>query len=87
MDCDAPGLGVLELPQKRVKRKSVTRTSRAGNVTVAHDVLQRDVVPVRKSQTKVNQGIHLLFAWLDRTFFPSWVIFAAEITDQRDSQV
>jgi len=42
------------LPQNGAKRKAVTWTSRAGSITVPHDVIQRNVVAVLKLLAKFD---------------------------------
>src|ERR1700681_2528580 len=77
----------LKLIQNRPEGESVAGTSGAGNVTMADDVLQRNVVTVFQAATELNQGGNLLRARSDRPLFPGWVIFAAKITHDRNSQV
>jgi hypothetical protein len=77
----------LELIQDRPEGKSVSGTFGAGNISMANDVLQRNVVTVFQSPTELNQGGNLLRGWSGRPLFSGWVIFAAEITHDRNSQV
>src|ERR1700738_651933 len=77
----------LKLIQNRSERKSVAGTSGAGNVTMADDVLQGNVVTVFQAATQLNEGGNLLRARSGRPLFPGWVIFAAEITHDRNSQI
>jgi hypothetical protein len=77
----------LELIQDGPEGKPVAGTFGAGNITVANDVLQRNVVMIFQPPTELNQGGNLLRGWSGRPFFPGWVICAAEITHDRNSQV
>src|ERR1700736_2853511 len=77
----------LKLIQNRPEGKSVAGTSRAGNVAMADDVLQGNVVTVFQAATELNEGGNLLRARSGRPLFSGWVIFAAEITHDRNSQV
>jgi hypothetical protein len=54
---------------------------------MADDVLQGNVVTVFQAATELNEGRNLLRARSDRPLFSGWVIFAAEITHDRNSQV
>src|SRR3981081_1086156 len=77
----------LKLIQNRPEGKSVAGTSGAGNITMADDVLQGNVVTVFQAATELNEGGNLLRARSDRPLFSGWVIFTAEITHERNSQV
>ena len=77
----------LELIQDRPKGKPVAGTFSAGNITMANDVLQRDVVTVFQPPTELNERGNLLRGWSHRTLFPGGVIVAAEITHNRDPKV
>ena len=68
-----------ELIQNRPVGKPVAGTFGPGNITMANDVLQGNVVTVFQPPTELNEGGDLLRAWSSRPLFPSWVIFAAEI--------
>ena len=74
----ASGSG-FELIQNRPKGKPVAGTFGAGNIAVANDVLQGNVVTVLQPLTELNEGSDLLRGWSNWSLFPAWVIFAAEI--------
>src|ERR1700693_1486984 len=78
---------LLKLIQNRPEGKSVAGTSGAGNVTMADDVLQGNVVTVFQPATELNERGNLLRTRCDRSLFPGWVIFAAEIPHDRNSHV
>src|ERR1700731_730499 len=77
----------LKLIQNRPEGKSIAGTSGAGNVTMADDGLQGNVVTVFQTATELNEGGNLLRARSDWPLFSGWVIFAAEITHDRNSQI
>ena len=70
-----------ELIQNRPEGKTVAGTLGAGNITMANDVLQGNVVTVFQPLTQLKEGGDLLRARSSRPFFPGWIIFAAEIAD------
>ena len=70
---------IYELIQNRPEGKLVAGTFGTGNITMANDVLQGNVVTVFQPPTELNEGGDLLRAWSSRPFSPSWVVFAAEI--------
>jgi hypothetical protein len=70
----------LKLIENRPEGKPVAGTFGAGNITMANDVLQGNVVTVFQSPTELNERGDLLRAWCGRPLFPGWIIFAAEVT-------
>src|SRR5882672_8318457 len=53
---------LLQLLQNRCEGESIARTCSTGDVTVAHDVLQGNVITVFQPPTEPNQGSKLLRA-------------------------
>ena len=76
----APGAR-YELIENRPEGKPVAGTLGAGNIAMANDVLQGNVVTVFQPPTELNEGGNLFRAGCSRSFFPGWIIFAAEIAD------
>src|SRR5213595_2137888 len=54
-----PGIRSLETPQNFIERKLVTGAVSAGNITVPHDVLQRDIVFLPQHTTEFDERFEL----------------------------